>query len=90
MEVCCIKLIVNQNAKYALACVTSLGVRITPADRMAVHNSNQFTMQATGAETNVLNAASSLGRECLAMTAKPPQSARRLTAPPGGPRKVKG
>ena len=54
--------------RYALACVTSMGVRITPADRMAVHNSNQFTMQATSAETNVLSVSSSLGRPCLAMT----------------------
>ena len=59
---------IKKNARYALACVTSMGVRITSADRMAVHNSNQFTMQATSAETNVLNVASSLGRPCLAMT----------------------
>ena len=59
---------VKKNAKYALACVTSMGVRITPADRMAVHNSNQFLLQATSAETNVLNVASSLGKPCLAMT----------------------
>ncbi len=54
--------------RYALACLTSMGVRITPADRMAVQNSNQFYMQATSAETNVLNVASSLGEECLALT----------------------
>ncbi len=54
--------------KYALACPTSMGVRITPADRMAVHNSDRFYLQATSAETNVLNVASSLGRECLALT----------------------
>ncbi len=59
---------IRENCRYAIACVTSMGVRITPADRMAVHNSNQFYMQATSAETNVLNVASSLGRECLAMT----------------------
>ena len=62
------KIEVRNNAKYALACVTSMGVRITPSDRMAVHNSNQFYMQATSAETNVLNVASSLGKPCLAMT----------------------
>ena len=62
------KLNVRQDAKYALACVTSMGVRITPADRMAVHNSTDFRMQATSAESNVLNIASSLGRECLVMT----------------------
>ena len=62
------KLQLRKNSKYALACVTSMGVRITPADRMAVHNSKQFLMQATSAETNVLNVASSLGKPCLAMT----------------------
>ena len=62
------ELTVKSNVKYALACVTSMGVRITPADRMAVHNSNQFYLQATSAETNVLNVTSSLGKSCLAMT----------------------
>ena len=56
------------NKKYAVACPTSMGIRITPENRMAVHNSNMFYMQATSAETNVLNVASSLGRECLALT----------------------
>ncbi len=59
---------VKSNAKYALACVTSMGVRITPADRMAVHSSSEFLLQATSAETNVLNVAASLGRPCLALT----------------------
>ncbi len=62
------KYTVRENARYAIACVTSMGVRITPANRMAVHNSNQFLLTSTSAETNVLNVASSLGRECLAMT----------------------
>ncbi len=57
-----------KNKKYAIACVTSMGVRITPADRMAVHNSNQFMMQATSAESNVLNVASSLGSQCLVLS----------------------
>ncbi len=59
---------VKKNVKYALACVTSMGVRITPADRMAVHNSNQYLLTSSSAETNVLNVASSLGKPCLAMT----------------------
>lgn len=58
----------KQHYKYAVACPTSMGVRITPENRMAVHNSNTFYMQATSAETNVLNVASSLGHECLAFT----------------------
>ena len=62
------KITINDKARYALACVTSMGVRITPADRMAVHNSSTFTMQSTSAETNVLNVAASLGCRCLALT----------------------
>ena len=58
---------IREKCRYALACPTSMGVRITPDDRMAVHNSNRFYMQATSAETNVLNVASSLGRPCLAL-----------------------
>ncbi|MCR4593983.1 MAG: sugar kinase [Clostridiales bacterium] len=54
--------------KYAIATVTSMGLRITPQDRMAVQNSNLFYLQATSAESNVLNVSSSLGRECLVMT----------------------
>lgn len=56
------------NRRYALACPTSMGVRITPPDRMAVQSSNTFYMQATSAESNVLNVASSLGQECLVLT----------------------
>lgn len=54
--------------QYAIACPTSMGLRITPVDRMAVHNSDMFYLQATSAESNVLNVASSLGRECLVLT----------------------
>ena len=59
---------IKPDRHYSLACATSMGVRITPEDRMAVQNSNRFYMQATSAETNVLNVASSLGLPCLAMT----------------------
>lgn len=59
---------VRENCKYAVACVSSMGLRITPENRMAVHNSNRFMLQATSAETNVLNVTSSLGPECLVMT----------------------
>lgn len=58
----------KRNCKYAIACPTSMGLRITPADRMAVQNSNMFYLQATSAESNVLNVASSLGKECLVLT----------------------
>ena len=62
------KLNLREKYRYAIACPTSMGVRITPANRMAVHNSNQFMMQCTSAESNVLNVASSLGNECLVLT----------------------
>ena len=58
----------RETYKYAIACPTSMGLQITPQDRMAVHNSNLFYLQATSAESNVLNVASSLGKECLVLT----------------------
>ena len=57
-----------ENKKYAIASPTSMGLRITPENRMAVQNSNLFYLQATSAESNVLNVASSLGQECLVLT----------------------
>jgi len=45
-----------------------MGVRITPEGHMDAHASNHFYIQATSAETNVLNVSSSLGLPCLAMT----------------------
>ena len=42
---------IHETYRYAIVCPTSMGVRITPADRMAVHNSNHFYLQATSAET---------------------------------------
>jgi len=62
------KLNIRENYRYAIACPTSMGVRITPINRMAIHNSDQFLMQATSAESNVLNVSSSLGHECLVLT----------------------
>ncbi len=59
----------KRNARYGLACVTSMGVRITPAGSMQVQGSEWFRMQSTSAETNVLNVSSSLGIPCLALTA---------------------
>ena len=55
-------------AKIALITVTSMGVRIAPVNRGSVHTANLFEMQATSAETNVLNIAASLGLPVLALT----------------------
>ncbi len=59
---------IRENCRYAVASPTSMGVRITPVNRMAVHNSDMFYLQSTSAESNVLNVSSSLGRECLVLT----------------------
>lgn len=58
----------KKGCTYSIACLTSMGVRITADSRMPIHNSNNFYMQATSAETNVLNVSSSLGLPCLALT----------------------
>lgn len=59
---------IKKNYKYAIASLTSMGVRITPINRMGVVESNNYYMQATSAETNVLNVSSSLGYKCLALS----------------------
>ena len=41
----------KSEAKYVLACPTSIGVRITPEGRMPVQMSQYFYMQATSAES---------------------------------------
>ena len=56
------------SAKYSLATVSSMGVRITPADRQPVHVSRLYEMQSTSAETNVLNISASLGLNTLVLT----------------------
>lgn len=58
----------RKNPKYAMATVTSMGVRITPADRQPVHLSRLYEMQATSAESNVLNVAASLGLRTKVLT----------------------
>ena len=58
----------RKNAKYNLIVPTSMGVRITPVDRQVVQTSNMYRMQATIAESIVLNVASSLVKSTLVMT----------------------
>ena len=41
----------RESCKYAIACPSSMGVRITPENRMAVHNSNLFYLQSTSADS---------------------------------------
>ena len=60
---------VKQGYKYAVVSPTSMGVRITPENRQPVHTSVNYFMQATSAETNVLNIPASLSMNTLALTA---------------------
>lgn len=59
----------RENSKYDLVCPTSMGVRITPANRLPVHTSHLFEMQATSAESNVLNVSAALGLNTKVLTA---------------------
>ena len=54
--------------KYALVTATSMGVRLTPANQQPVGVGNQYMMQSTSAESNVLNVAASLGMNTLVLT----------------------
>ena len=54
--------------RYALVVPTSMGVRITPADRQPVHISHNYYMQATSAETNVASVPAALGLPVKVLT----------------------
>lgn len=58
----------RENAKYDLMTVTSMGLRITPFNRMPVATSRLYEMQATSAESNVLNISASLGKRTKVLT----------------------
>ncbi len=55
--------------KYAIIAPSSMGVRITPAERQPVAASALFRMQATSAETNVLSISAALGLPVKVLTA---------------------
>ena len=55
--------------KYDLITATSMGVRITPEDRQPVGIGNRYIMQATSAESNVLNVSASLGLKTKVLSA---------------------
>ncbi len=58
----------RKNPRYAIAALTSMGVRLTPENRLTMLETDRYYLQATSAETNVMNVASSLGCSCLALT----------------------
>lgn len=58
----------KENCQYDLLALTSMGVRITPLNRQPVHISRLFEMQATSAESNVLNVSAALGLQTKVLT----------------------
>ena len=62
-------LTLKQDAKYALLVPSSMGVRLTPADRQPFHCSDTFKMQVTSAESNVASVSSFLGLKVKVLTA---------------------
>ena len=55
--------------KYYLITATSMGVRITPENSQPVGIGNRYIMQATSAESNVLNVSASLGLKTKVLSA---------------------
>ena len=53
----------KENCKYNIVIPTSMGLRLTPVDRMPVHMSNQYLMTSTSAESNVGQISASLGKK---------------------------
>ncbi len=58
----------RENCKYSLIVPSSMGVRITPAQRQPVHTSDTFKMQVTSAETNVASISAALGLPVKVLT----------------------
>lgn len=61
-------LVLKDNCKYSLIVPTSIGVRITPVNGQPVHSSDTYIMQATSAETNVVNISAALGLPVKVLT----------------------
>lgn len=55
--------------QWAMLTMTSMGIRITPANRQPVHTADLFSLQVTSAESNVVSIASSLGMPVKVLTA---------------------
>lgn len=58
----------RDNAAFDLVIPTSIGVRITPQNRLPVHMSRDYTMQSTSAESNVGQVSASLGLKVKLLT----------------------
>ncbi|MDO4613739.1 MAG: PfkB family carbohydrate kinase [Actinomycetaceae bacterium] len=58
----------RDNARWDLVVPTSMGVRLVPENRQAVHVSDRYTLQATSAESNVASIPSFLGMNVKVLT----------------------
>lgn len=58
----------KKNCKYAMLVPTSMGVRITPANRQPVHISDTFNLTVSSAETNVASISAYLGLPVKVLT----------------------
>ena len=58
----------RDDSQYALLVPTSMGVRLTPADRQSFHSSRTFGLQVTSAESNVASVSSYLGLPVKVLT----------------------
>lgn len=58
----------RENAAYDLVIPTSIGIRITPHNRLPVHVSRDYNMQSTSAESNVGQVSASLGKKVKLLT----------------------
>ncbi|MDR2974065.1 MAG: PfkB family carbohydrate kinase [Propionibacteriaceae bacterium] len=56
------------DAQWSLVVPTSMGIRITPQGSVPVHLADQYTMQATSAESNVASICGYLGEPSLVLT----------------------
>ncbi|MCL2798164.1 MAG: PfkB family carbohydrate kinase [Firmicutes bacterium] len=56
------------NAQHNLAILTSMGLRMTPANRQPAYAENLFKLQGTSAESNVATISATLGKNVLALT----------------------
>lgn len=59
---------IRENCQYAIVVPTSMGVRICPMHGQPVASSDNFFMQATSAESNVLSISSYLGLKTKVLT----------------------
>lgn len=58
----------KSNAKYNLAVLTSMGLRMTPLNSQPAYAQNLYKLQATSAESNVATVSSTLGKNVLVLS----------------------